>query len=568
MSSQTGQRPTATDLHAAQTNLRFTEENTGNFSGGDQGDGTYRNTILFADYSDPDVIRVGDTFYMVTSTFHLSPGLTILESKDLVNWSFVGHAIENMGKLSQCFSFNAMDGYGSGVWAPSIRYHGGTFYIHVGGPKIGLIVCRAGDIRGPWTVKRMKFQKPWMGTKLIDCCPLWDDGGKAYFAAAEPNKSDDKKWHDYHIYLFEMSPDGETLLDSGVVIHGGYTTEAVKLYKKDGYYYIFYSENAADEGRVRTQFAARSKNIYGPYERRKLIHTHGGTDKSPNQGGLVEAPDGSWWFLCHREDSAPNSAVGRHLLLLPVTWQEGWPIIGIDQDGDGVGEMVWKHQKPVQGYGPSLPASSDEFGERVLGGQWQWNHQDRRDMWSLTERPGFLRLTACKPVAPGGFYCAPNTLTQRLMGELGAATIKMDASQMADGQYAGLCLLSKPSLLLGVYCENGARRIRCQYTVLQKTFLDPEAKAYDDSFFCEDICGFTGDTVYFRLEHRRDQARLLFSTDGESFTPAELPSQFAFFAWRGGRVGMFSYNEFKDGGIADFDWFRYQIGEDAPAFKG
>lgn len=554
-------RATTTERHMEQTGIRFDGETVGCFSGGDQGDGTYRNLLLFADYSDPDVTRVGDTFYMITSTFHLNPGITILESKDLINWSFVGHAIEDIGKLSECFSFNAMNGYGAGIWAPSIRYHDGMFYIHVGGPKIGLIVCRAKDIHGPWTIKRMKFQKPWMGTKLIDCCPLWDDDGKAYFAAAEPNKSADMKWHDYHVYLFEMSSDGETLLDNGTIIHGGYTTEAVKLYKRDGYYYIFYSEHAADEGRVRTQFAARSKNIYGPYERRKLIHTHGGVDKSPNQGGLVEAPDGSWWFLCHREDSAPRSAAGRHLMLLPVTWQEGWPIIGVDQDGDGVGEMVWEYQKPIQGYGPYLPATSDEFDNPVLGPQWQWNHQDRRDRWSLTARPGFLRLTACRPAFPGGFYHAPNTLTQRLMGESGAAVVKLDTSGMTNGQYAGLCLLSKPSLLLGIYCENGVKRVRYQYTVYQQLSHELSSKVYDDSFFCEDICEFTGDIVYFRIEYKDDRAQLSFSADGESFTAADLPKQFAFFAWRGGRMGMYSYNEFQDGGNADFDWFRYQIGE-------
>lgn len=550
-------RPTLTRLHAGQTGLHFFDKPAQGLSGGDQGDGTYRNLILFADYSDPDVIRVGDTFYMVTSTFHLNPGITILESKDLVNWSFVGHAIENMANLSQCFSFNTMTGYKGGIWAPSIRYHEGMFYIHVGGPRIGLIVCKSKDIRGPWTVKRMKFRQPWTGTKLIDCCPLWDVGGKAYFAAAEPNKSADQKWHDYHIYLFEMSPDGETLLDSGVVVHGGYTTEAVKLYKHGDYYYIFYSEHAADENRTRTQFAARSKNIYGPYDRRKLIHTHGGIDKSPNQGGLVEAPDGNWWFLCHREDNAPNSAVGRHLMLLPVSWQDGWPIIGVDQDGDGVGEMVWEHQKPVQGHGPYLPASSDEFDSPILGAQWQWNHQDRRDKWSLTARPGFLRLTASRPVFPGGFYRAANTLTQRLMGESSTAVVKMDVTGMADGQYAGLCLFSKPSLLLGVYCENGVRRIRYQYAHWEP-LPDASSNAQDDSLFCEDICEFAGEAVFLRMVHSGNRARLFFSGDGKEFTPVDEPREFAFFGWRGGRVGMFSYNEFNDGGDADFAWFHYQ----------
>lgn len=546
--------------HYEETNLRFTEENVGKFSGGDNGDGSYSNMILYADYADPDVIRVGDTFYMVTSTFHLSPGLTLLESKDLVNWSFVGHAVEDMGKLSGAFSFNAMSGYQAGIWAPSLRYHEGMFYIHVGGPKIGLIVCKAHDIHGPWSVQRMSFPKPWEGTKLIDCCPLWDDDGKAYFAAAEPRKTPDGVWSNYRIHLFQMDADGRRLLDNGVVIHGGHTTEAVKLYKHDGYYYVFYSENPADEAGVRTQYAARSRNIYGPYERRKLIHSHGPeADRSPNQGGLVEASDGSWWFLCHGMGRGAGSAVGRYLMLLPVTWQEGWPVIGIDQDGDGVGEMVWRHRKPVQGEEITFPCSDDEFDGSELGPQWQWNHQDRKDSWSLTARPGFLRLTACKPVAPGGFYRACNTLTQRLMGESGVATIKLDVSQTADGQYAGMCLFAAPSLLLGIYQERGKRFLRYQYTRLELSY-NPHSTAYDDNFFCEDVLSLDSgiQNLYLRMEYNKNRAQLSYSTDGETFIRVAEPMEFSFFAWRGGRVGMFSFNEYRDGGNADFDWFHYE----------
>ena len=247
---------TVADKHLEQTGLVYTYENTPSLSGGDQGDGTYRNCIVLADYSDPDVTRVGDTYYMVTSTFHLNPGLTILESKDLVNWSFVGHAIEDMSVLNPAFSFASMNAYSAGIWAPSLRYHDGYFYIHVGGPMIGLVVCKAADIRGPWTVQHMKMAKPWTGRNLIDCCPLWDDDGKAYFAASEPYKTPDGQWVDYHNYLFEMSEDGVSLLDNGVIMHSGWTSEAMKLYKIDGWYYIFYSESPAEEGRKRTQFAA------------------------------------------------------------------------------------------------------------------------------------------------------------------------------------------------------------------------------------------------------------------------------------------------------------------------
>ena len=561
----------AADKHIQETGLHYTFENVGSLSGGDQGDGTYKNYVLVADYSDPDVIRVDDTYYMVTSTFHLNPGLTILESKDLVNWSFTSNAIEDMSVLSPQFSYQAMDGYSAGIWAPSLRYHKGTFYIHVGGPLIGLVVCKANDIHGPWTVERMKMTKPWTGRKLIDCCPFWDDDGKAYFAASEPYNTADAQWIDYHNYIFEMSEDGVTLLDNGVIVHTGWVSEAMKIYKINGWYYLFYSESPGDEGRIRSQYAARSRSIYGPYQICKLVHSHGRPDQGPNQGGLVEDVDGNWWFLCHGMSRAPLSSNGRQLMLLPVYWENGWPMIGEDLDGDGVGEMIWRHKKPAckSSVTPHLPAATDEFDKPELGLQWSWNHKDRPDRWSLTERPGYLRLKACKPVLNGGFYHACNTLTQRIMGETGTIDAVLDTSGMIDGQYAGLCLQADPSLLLGVYQENGKKYIRWQYTRYPRT-NDASSTAYDDNFYQKDICEIPaqaggGTSVYFRMKIRGEKARLYYSLDGEENTLAEDWIRFGFFAWRGGRPGFFTYNEFDEGGVADFDYFRYAIDDETPA---
>lgn len=552
------------DIHLERTGIKF-DDPAFKFTGGDVGDGTYKNFILFSDYADPDVIRVDDDFYAVTSTFHLNPGVTILHSKDLVNWRIVGHAVDDMSKLHPDFSFNAMRAYGAGIWAPSIRRHDGMFFIHVGGPKIGLIVCKATEITGPWTVTRMKMKAPWPFSKLIDCCPFWDDDGKAYFAAAEPRRHmvDGSVVLEYKMHLFQMSPDGERLLDEGVLIHGGRTTEAIKLDKINGYYYVFHVEHPMDEDGMRTQFAARSKNVYGPYERRMLIHSHGpAQDMNPCQGGLVDAPDGTWWFLCHgMTGDSPAMSVGRPWTLLPVTWKDDWPIIGEDLDGDGVGEMVWRTEKPVQDGPQWFPATSDEFDDEELGLQWQWNHVPRNDLWSLTENSGSLRLKASQPVCPGGFYHARNTLTQRIIGDRSTATTALSTKGMVDGQYAGLCFMADPSQLLGVYMENGEKVIRYQFTKKQPVNAShaEESKKYFDEFFCVDIAAFDGEDLYLRAEHDLDVAKLSYSLDGETFQEAYEPLKFNFFAWRGGRIGFFTWNDFKEAGSADFDWFRYEF---------
>jgi beta-xylosidase len=368
-----------------------------------------------------------------------------------------------------------------------------------------------------------------------------------------------------------MSEDGVTLLDNGVIVHTGWTSEAMKIYKINGWYYLFYSESPGDEGRIRSQYAARSRSIYGPYQICKLVHSHGRPDQGPNQGGLVEDVDGNWWFLCHGMSRAPLSANGRQLMLLPVYWTDGWPMIGEDLDNDGVGEMIWQHKKPysAETVTPHLPAAGDEFDQPELGLQWSWNHKDRPDRWSLTERPGYLRLKACRPVGNGGFYRACNTLTQRLMGETGTIDTVLDTSGMIDGQYAGMCLLAAPSYLLGVYQKNGKKVIRWQNT-LYRLSKDVQSVAYDDDFYQKDICEVPADCglVYFRMKIRGEKACLYYSLDGKKYTAAEDWLRFAFFAWRGGRPGVFSYNELEEGGIADFDYFRYAVDDETANIKG
>ncbi len=530
------------------------------FQGEDDGKGNYRNFIVYADLSDPDVIRVGEDYYLVSSTFHLSPGLTLLHSRDMVNWEYIGHGLPDLSCLHRDFSFRSMSGYGDGVWAPAIRYHDGIFYLYVGGPKIGLVVCTAPDIHGPWSVDRVKFPEPWKGDMLIDCCPLWDEDGNAWLSAAEPRWYSNWEVCDYRIHLFRMSPDGKTLLDNGTVVHGGRLTEATKLYQINGYYYMLYREHPADENGRGTQFAARSRSIYGPYERRKLLHSHHPeADLLPSQGGLVQSSDGKWWFLCHgMNERSPQAWIGRPLVLLPVTWQDGWPVIGEDVDGDGVGEMVWFGKKPESQAPLCRMQLSDDFSSPELGPQWQWNHAPRNDLWSLTERPEFLRLRSAVPVGAGGFYNACNTLTQRLYGEKTTYTARVELSGMEDGQYAGMCLMSRVSHLLGVYVENGKKSLRYQYTrrVTDSADIQGMRNPYSDDFLSRDLSLITGEELYLRCEVQDGKGVLLYSLNGREFCPACEPFAIEFSDWRGGRVGFFGWNDFSEKGFMDIDWFQ------------
>lgn len=520
------------------------------FDGGERV-GKYTNFVLFADMSDPDVIRVGNDYFMVTSTFHLCPGLTVLHSTDLVNWEIIGHALKDISKLCLKFSHTSMDGYGNCVWAPSLRYHNGKYYIHVGGPDMGLIVCETDDIYSDnWEVRRIRFPGDtgnWIGDMLIDCCPLWDDDGKAYFSASEPYWAGETT--DYHIYLFEMDPNGREFLDQGCVIHNGRISEATKLYKINGYYYMLFREHPSDEVGRGAQFAARSRNPYGPFEIRKLLHSHHPEyDLEPSQGGLVEDTEGNWWFLCHGMNfGSPLTYIGRPLMLLPVSWEDGWPIIGTDIDGDGIGEMTWEHEMPPRTGNTCSFQTSDSFRGATLGMQWEWNHAPRNDLWSLTGEA--LRLYAARPIKNGGFYNACNTLTQRLVGEKSEYEVKLSVNGLADGQFAGLVVFQDISELIGIYQENGKRYIRHI-----RTRKDTDCGRCHHDYFIDDLAEFDGDSVTLIFENDHGRGRIGYLSGSErKFTERDF--RLTMFAWRGCRVGVFTWNDFRENGYADFSDF-------------
>lgn len=388
----------------------------------DLGNGTYRNPILYADYSDPDVIKAGDDFYMTASSFCHIPGLPVLHSKDLVNWRLIGHALKR----------NPLPGYdrvrhGDGVWAPSIRFHNGRFWIYFGAPDEGIYMTTAFDPAGPWSpLHEVKAVKGW-----IDPCPFWDDDGKAYLVHAFAKSRAGIK---HMLMMHEMTPDGRELIGEGRIIFDGTgqhpTAEGPKMYKRNGYYYIF-----APAGGVATgwQIVLRSRKPFGPYEVRTVMH-QGSTDvNGPHQGGYVELENGESWFV-HFQD---RDVYGRIVHLQPMQWIDDWPVIGEDKQGKGIGEPVsiWRKPNVKAQTEPSEPATSDDFTGDQLGLQWQWQANAQPEWHELCD--GHLRLYAV-PMQQNNLYHVPHLLMQKFPAPAFSAQVKLKLAADAAGDSAGL----------------------------------------------------------------------------------------------------------------------------------
>jgi beta-xylosidase len=387
--------------------------------------GTYRNPVLRADWSDPDVIRVGDDFYLVASSFHRVPGLPILHSRDLVNWSIIGHGLPRL-EPEEVF---ATPRHGCGVWAPAIRHHDGLFRIVYPDPDRGIFVITATDPAGPWS--RPHLLKG--GRGLIDPCPLWDGDGSAYLVHAWAKS---RAGFNNKLTCHRMSPDGSTLLDGGrYVVDGdalpGYSTlEGPKLYRRDGWYWIFAPAGGVAEG---WQSAFRSRRIFGPYEDRIVLAQGDTPINGPHQGAWVTTVDGADWFL-HFQD---KGAFGRVVHLQPMRWVDGWPSIGAPP-----GQPVLSHAKPSGSGVPTAPATGDDFAGPVLGAQWAWAGNPDPGWWSF--RPGGgLRLTC----VPGeDLRLLPNLLGQRLPADRFRATTTLRLT----GGRAGLAILGRSYAWIGL----------------------------------------------------------------------------------------------------------------------
>lgn len=415
----------------------------------DLGDGTFQNPILYADYSDPDIIRVGDTFYMTASSFNYIPGLPILTSKDLIHWELKNYAI----KTALPFDTYDSPAHAKGIWAPSLRYHKGEFYIFVGMPDEGIFVLKAKDPLGEWSKPHLLLP----GKGYIDPCPFWDENDNAYVIHAYAKSRIGFK---SILGIFPISADGLTCTGDDTFLYDGTidnpTIEGPKVYKRNGYYYIF-----APAGGVRTgwQVVLRSKNIYGPYEAKTVMHQGNSTINGPHQGGLVDTPSGEEWFL-HFQDAG---VYGRITHLQPVIWENDWPVIGKDVSGNGCGEPQLTYKKPsgCPIVSPHYLEASDDFCSERLGLQWQWLANVTPDFYSLTARNGALRLYSKNPAgeeSPLLWNCA-NVLTQKIVCPAFIADYKIDIRGLKENERAGILMIGNEYASLAFQKDAGGLRL-------------------------------------------------------------------------------------------------------------
>jgi beta-xylosidase len=507
----------------------------------DKGDGTYKNPIIHADYSDPDAIRVGDDFYLVASSFNAAPGLPVLHSKDLVNWTLVGHALRRQPP------YDVFDKpqHGGGVWAPSIRYHEGEFYIFYPDPDRGIYMVKAKTAAGPWSEPLLiKEARGWE-----DPCPLWDTDGSAYLVSAMvASRSGIKSI----LVVSRMRPDGTRLLDDGVMVFDGHdrnpTVEGPKFYKRGGYYYIFAPAGGVETG---WQLVLRSKSVYGPYEERVALAQGTTAVNGPHQGAWVETQTGESWFI-HFQDKGPY---GRVVYLEPLKWINDWPVIGADPDGDGTGEPVLSYRKPNVGRTWPLmtPPDSDEFDAPGLGLQWQWQANAQQNWAFPAGGLGFLRLFNV-PLPDGfrNFWDVPNLLLQKFPAPEFTVTTKLTFTPRADGDETGLVVMGQDYAYLSVKKKPEG------LFVSQTICKDAESHAPG-----RESAGLPvkDNTFYLRVRVSRGAVcDFSYSADGTKFSSVGESFKARQGKWVGAKVGLFATGTGKarEYGYADFDWLRVE----------
>lgn len=519
----------------------------------DEGNGMYRNPVLHADYSDPDVCAVGEDYFLTASSFNCTPGLPILHSKDLVNWKIVNYALK---KVKPVEYYNEAR-HGKGVWAPSIRFHEGVFYIYWGDPDFGIFMVKTRDPYGEW-------DKPVLvkaGKGMIDPCPLWDDDGRVYLAHAWAGSR--AKFNSV-LTVCEMNKEGTAVISDPVLVFDGndgvnHTIEGAKFYKRNGFYYLFAPAGGVVSG---WQLVMRSKDVYGPYEAR-IVMAQGKTDiNGPHQGGWVDTPAGESWFL-HFQD---KGAYGRVLHLNPMKWVNDWPVIGVDKDGDGCGDPVSRYRKPKtdKTYPIETPVESDEFDTRKLGLQWEW-HANYQDVFGFTTNMGYARIYGHE-LSPHfkNFWEVPNLLMQKFPAEEFTATAKLKVSAKDDGQLSGLIIMGWDYFWIGVekqgekfllkqaVCKDAEQGNLEQVSTL--AVLEPSRK-FEAGLFPN-----YEREIYIRVHVGKGAyCRFSYSLDGKKFTEAGTLFKARQGKWIGAKVGMFSVTPHgKERGWLDVDWFRVE----------
>ena len=517
----------------------------------DNGDGTYTNPVINADYSDPDVCVVGDDYYLTASSFQCIPGLPVLHSKDLVNWEIIGYAVKQL-QPREVFDTPS---HGNGIWAPSIRYHNGEFYIYWGDPDFGVFMVKTKDPAGEWSEPLCVIP----GKGMIDTCPLWDDDGRCYLVNGWANS---RSRFASVLTVRELNAEGTKPISEPVIVFDGNgtenrTCEGPKFYKRDGWYWIMCPAGGVPTG---FQLAMRAKTPYGPYEAKKVLAQGKTAVNGPHQGGWVHTAMGEDWFL-HFQD---KECYGRVVHLQPVTWKDNWPVMGVDKDGDYCGEPVVTYRKPKTrgGWKVVNPVETDEFSSNRMGLQWQWQ-ANYNQVFGMPTAFGTFRVYNHKHRTDAvNLFDVPNMLLQKTPADNFTATTKIRLTSKADNQMGGLIMMGLD------YSALVAKRVGDEF-VLQQLVCHAADKNKPETATTiatlqpteKDVIDYKPGIhldIYLRMVVADGKCKFYYSLDGRKFRAAGEEFKMREGKWIGAKIGLVSVEPDgnTDRGWVEADWFR------------